>query len=293
MIALPAIVVVGLVLALAGGDGESRESAVPPAASAAKRADRFNSARAWELLRYQVELGPRPAGSDTLRELAGYLRARLPRGRFEGVPGHPGLRNVVGRIRGRKPAIVVAAHYDTKDIPGFVGANDGAGGTAAVLEIARVLRKMDRPRRAPAIRFVLFDGEEATDDDDFYGTGLRGSKAYAKRHGDRIRALVLLDFVAEKGAMRIPREAGSDAGLWRRLRAAARRAGSAEAFPPGTVGQVLDDHTPFARRGIPAIDLIDFTFECWHETCDDMSAVSERSLDLSGEAVVELLRSWR
>jgi glutaminyl-peptide cyclotransferase len=294
VIAAPAVIVVALVLALtAGGDDASSPSPSPAPAGAAKRADRFDSARAWELLRYQVGLGPRPAGSETLRELAGYLRARLPRGRFERVPGHPGLRNVVGRIRGRKPAVVVAAHYDTKDIPGFVGANDGAGGTAAVLEIARVLRKMDRPRGAPAIRFVLFDGEEATDDEDFYGTGLRGSKAYAKRHGDKVRALVLLDFVAEKGAMRIPREAGSHPGLWRRLRAAARRAGSAEAFPPGTAGQILDDHTPFTRRGIPAIDLIDFTFDCWHETCDDESAVSERSLDLSGEAVVELLRSWR
>ena len=75
MIALPAVVVVALVLALAGGGGGSEEPAAP-AASATKRADRFDSARAWELLRYQVELGPRPAGSGTLRDLAGYLRAR-------------------------------------------------------------------------------------------------------------------------------------------------------------------------------------------------------------------------
>jgi acetylornithine deacetylase/succinyl-diaminopimelate desuccinylase-like protein len=298
MIATPAIVVVVLVLALAG-DGDGDEGA-PPAgvrASAAgpadTRVDRFDSGRAWRLLRDQVELGPRPAGSEPLRRLAGILRARLPRGRFEAVPGHPGLRNVVGRLPGRRPAVVVAAHYDTKDLPGFVGANDGAGGTAAVLEIARALRRMNRPRGAPEIRFVLFDGEEATDDRRFYETGVRGSKAYAARHGDDVRALVLLDFVAEKGAMRIPREAGSHPGLWRRLRQAARRVGAGQAFPPGTVGEVTDDHTPFTRRGIPAIDLIDFTFPCWHKPCDDLSAVSERSLDLSGEAVVELLRTWR
>jgi Zn-dependent M28 family amino/carboxypeptidase len=200
---------------------------------------------------------------------------------------------VVGRIPGRKPAIVLAAHYDTKDLPGFVGANDGAGGTAAVLEIARALRKQ-KLRNRPEIRFVLFDGEEATDDTrPFEATALRGSKAYADRHGDEIRALVLLDFVAEKGAMRIPREAGSDAGVWRRLRAAAKRVGTTRAFPPGLVGEVTDDHTPFMRKGIPAIDLIDFTFPCWHQTCDDLSAVSERSLDVTGETVVEMLRSWR
>ena len=104
---------------------------------------------------------------------------------------------------------------------------------------------------------------------------------------------MLLDFVAEKGAMRIPREAGSDAKLWARLRAAAKRAGSASAFPPGVVGEVTDDHTPFMRRGIPAIDLIDFDFPCWHKLCDDLSAVSERSLDTSGEAVTELIRRLR
>jgi glutaminyl-peptide cyclotransferase len=295
MIAVPAVIVVALVLALtAGGSSEPESAATPPATAAVERADRFDSARAWKHVRHKVALGPRPAGSPQLAKLAGYLRKRLPRGHYEAVAGHPGLRNVVGRIPGAKPAVVLAAHYDTKNLPGFVGANDGAGGTAAVLEIARALRKAKRPKGAPEIRFAFFDGEEATDDTrPFEATALRGSKDYAKRHGKEIRALVLLDFVAEKGAMRIPREAGSDAKLWARLRAAAKRAGSAAAFPPGVVGEITDDHTPFTQRGIPAIDLIDFTFDCWHEACDDLSAVSERSLDLSGEAVLEMLRAWR
>ena len=44
---------------------------------------------------------------------------------------------------------------------------------------------------------------------------------------------------------------------------------------------------------MPAIDLIDFTFPCWHKTCDDMSAVSARSLDLAGEAVTQMLLDFR
>ncbi len=40
---------------------------------------------------------------------------------------------------------------------------------------------------------------------------------------------------------------------------------------------------------MPAIDLIDFTFKCWHKKCDDMSAVSARALDLTGETVVQML----
>ena len=34
------------------------------------------------------------------------------------------------------------------------------------------------------------------------------------------------------------------------------------------------------------IDLIDFDFPCFHRTCDDLSAVSEGSLDASGETVL-------
>ena len=141
---------------------------------------------------------------------------------------------------------------------------------------------------------MLFDGEEATNDKaDFLLSGLRGSKAYARRHRGELRALVLLDFVADKD-LRLPREAGSDPALWARLRAAARRVGAQAAFPADdALGEILDDHTPFARDGVPAIDLIDFDFPCWHKRCDDMSAVSARSLDLSGEAVLELLRTWR
>jgi glutaminyl-peptide cyclotransferase len=141
---------------------------------------------------------------------------------------------------------------------------------------------------------VLFDGEESPDDaKDFYTSGLRGSRPYARRHAKEIRALILLDFVAEKGRMRIPRESGSHLGLWTRLRAAARRVGAQAAFPDEVSGAVTDDHTPFQRRGVPAIDLIDFTFRCWHKTCDDMSAVSARSLDLAGETVVQMLLDFR
>jgi glutaminyl-peptide cyclotransferase len=275
------VAAVAATLVLTGCGGSST-----PAAQAGLHVDRFDRDRAFGDLRHQVELGPRPAGSAKAHELARWLRARLPHGRIEKVRG--GYENVVGRLGSRRgKAIVVAAHYDTKLQPGFVGANDGAGGTAAVLEIARALQ---RAKGLPKIHFVLFDGEESPDDNaDFYATGLRGSKPYARRHAKQIRALILLDFVAEKGAMRIPREENSHLGLWSRLRKAAREVGTQTIFPDEVAGGVIDDHTPFQRRGVPAIDLIDFTFPCWHKSCDDMSAVSARSLDLSGETVTQML----
>ena len=268
---------------------DSSDAAAPPPKK--PKVDRFDSRAAFELLREQVELGPRPAGSATSRRLARRLRSLLPNGRFERIPGHPGLRNVAGSVRGRDPSrvVIVAAHYDTKDIPRFVGANDGAGGTAIVVRLARTIK----PRQLrPTVLFMLFDGEESpvgASDAQFFAKGLRGSKAAARRHDDA-EAMILLDFVADKD-LRVPREGNSNPGLWRRLRRAASAVGAARSFPDETAGPVVDDHVPFAQRGVPAIDLIDFGFPCFHRTCDDMSAVSERSVDMTGETVLRLLAS--
>ncbi len=251
--------------------------------------DRVDEQAAWSRLVRQVQLGPRPAGSPASKKLAGQLRKELPRGSFQTVPG--GLRNVVGFVPGRDPSrtVVVGAHYDTKDLPGFVGANDGAGGTALVVELARTVE----PRELrPSVVFILFDGEESPTDaaGSFLETGLRGSKVAAARYKNA-EAMILLDFVADRD-LSLPREGFSNRALWQRLRASARRVGTAAAFPSQTQPAVLDDHYPFLQRGVPSIDVIDFDYACWHRKCDNLSRVSKRSLDAVGETVYELLRSF-
>ena len=269
-----------------GGD-DSGGTPAPQQASGSAPADRFDSAAALRWVRRQVDLGPRPAGSAASRKLAKQLRNALPSGRYQSVPG--GLRNVIGTVPGRDPkrTVVVGAHYDTKDIPGFVGAVDAGSGTAVATQLARTIK----PRTvAPTIVFVLFDGEEAParrPDSEFERYGLRGSRVAARTYRNA-ESMILLDFVGEKD-LSIPREANSDRALWRKLRAAAAAAGVADRFPARTAPAVSDDHIPFIRRGIPSIDLIDFEFDCWHRTCDDMSQISESSLDATGESMVRLL----
>ena len=255
--------------------------------AAATKTNHFDGPAAFKLLKLQLSYGERPAGSTQSRKLAGKLKTMLPQGRFQNVPG--GLRNVVGTVPGKQPErfVVVGAHYDSKDMPGFLAANDGAGGTAAVVQLARQLK----PRTiGPTVKFVLFDGEETprgVPDEQFLQRGIRGSKVAARKFKSA-ESMILLDFVADKN-LSLPREGSSDIELWAKLRSAARRAGVGSYFPNASDVTIEDDHTPFLRRGVPSIDLIDWDFPCYHKTCDNLSAVSEQSLDASGEAVAGLL----
>jgi glutaminyl-peptide cyclotransferase len=245
------------------------------------------------LVEGQVEVGQRPAGSPQLRELAEELRPQLPGGEFEAVPARGpqrGLRNVVGVIPGRPPAILIGAHYDTEWHPeGFVGANDGAAGTAGVIELARIL-----PPELPAdhreIRFVLFDGEEeppGCPPKDFQFCALRGSRAYAAAHAGEIGEMILLDYIAHRGA-RIRREGNSDAALWERLRQAADQMGSEQVFPAGEQTPVLDDHIPFVQQAVPSIDLIDFSYRYADTVEDTADKLDPAVFDAVGETVALL-----
>jgi glutaminyl-peptide cyclotransferase len=280
--------------AVGGGCGDEE-----PASSRGEGASaaRFDAERAWRLVELQVAVGQRPAGSPQLRALAVRLRRLLPNGRFEPVPGEPGLRNVVGTLRGRRPGIVLGAHYDTLVKPkGFVGANNGAAGTAVVIEAARALGRLPRPDGAREVRFVLFDGEEPEaglpeETADFYHEGLRGSRAYVAAHPGRTAAMVLLDYVGNRG-LRLPREGTSTRSLWTLTRGAARRVGAERLFPNEAGRPIIDDHTPFLRAGVPAVDLIDWTYP-GHELSDGLDKISRRSLDGVGETVVELVAELR
>ena len=269
-------------------DPPPKEQPVPKAT-----VDRFDGPAAMALARHQVDLGPRPAGSARSRALAQELRGMLPAGELQ--PIGRGMRNVVGTIPGRQPALVIGAHYDTeRTSPGFVGANDGAAGTAAVIGVADALRRADLPADHREVRFVLFDGEEEQrPTKDFYRDALAGSKAYVARTGGRAGTaqMLLLDYVANRG-LRLPRERSSNVAMWDRVRAAASAVGVGEVFPDTTQAEIVDDHTPFLRAGIPAIDLIDWDYP-GHSLRDGMDLLSKPAMDAVGETVVQLARTLR
>lgn len=262
--------------------------------------NRFDGGAAYRLTAKQVGYGQRPAGSPQLAKLAEVLRPLLPAGHFERLPGSTAakpLRNIVGTIAGKKPAIVIGAHYDTLVKPeGFVGANNGASGSALVIGIANAMRKLKRPADAPELKFVLFDGEEPDaglpeEQSDFYHSGLRGSRAYTARHRGQTRSMLLLDYVGNKD-LTLPMEASSDRSLWTQVRRAATQVGVGSIFPDRVDVSIQDDHTPFQVQGVPAVDFIDWSYP-GHTLQDGMALISRRALDAVGETVVQHLRNVR
>jgi glutaminyl-peptide cyclotransferase len=271
-----------LTLAGCGGSGNSDQS------------NRFDGDRAMALVQRQVAVGQRPAGSPQLRRLADELRPMLPNGTFEPFASsgpQQGLRNIVGVLPGRPPAILIGAHYDSEYHPkGFVGANDSAAGTAALIELARRLPS-ELPENHREIRFVLFDGEEdppGCSDKDFEFCALRGSRAYVAAHPGQIGDMILLDYIANRGA-RIPRETNSSVSLWEELRKAAGEVGAEDTFPDGTQTPVLDDDIPFLEQGIPSIDLIDFSYPYADTVEDTPDKLDQAVLDKVGETVSQLV----
>jgi glutaminyl-peptide cyclotransferase len=104
---------------------------------------------------------------------------------------------------------------------------------------------------------------------------------------------VLFDLVGDC-ELEIPLETYSDRGLYELFAEAA----DDQPLDPfgGKTGPVLDDHIPFREAGVPAVDLIDFTYgpgptpgEYWHTPEDTLDKVCPESLDAVGEAALEAI----
>ena len=238
------------------------------------------------------ESAPVPLASPRPRRGAADRAAAARRGCRASASSAVGER--LGTIPGAGRArSCVGAHHDTKGgIPGFVGANDGASGVAVLLELARAL-----PRRFPAraSQLAFFDAEEARGDRDFEVDGTRGSRQYvgyahagggrARRRSSGSARWTCFDMVGDC-ELRIPREPGSDPALY--AFAAPRRTGRAFGGEPPAID---DDHMPFVEAGVPAVDLIDFSYgpgrtpgAWWHTPEDTLDKVCAESLDAVGEA---------
>lgn len=259
-----------------------------------------------QVLRHTREIvrhGPHPPGSEAQRRAGEYIAGQLealglqvdtqsfrpvtPRGRLR-------MTNIRGILPGRdERVLILASHYDSKFYEEFefVGANDGASTSGLVLELARVLVR-ENPTDL-TFWFVFFDGEEAletwTSADSLYG-----SREFVKREKNRgnlrkIGAMILLDLVGGKD-LRIFPEGYSTPWLTRIIWDQASRLDHDRIFrPSGRASPIEDDHLPFLRAGVPAVNLIDMSYAHWHKPSDTLDKLSGPNLEVVGAVVLASL----
>lgn len=268
----------------------------------------FSGQRAYEHVAKLVGYGPRPSGSEALGRAASYITTQLQdygltadEQVFVGQTpyGTKQFRNVIGKTRiqqgGPNRVIIIASHYDTKLFTNvtFVGANDGGSSTGTLLEIARVAADQ------PNLWFVFFDGEEAmvqySDTDGLWGSKFFVDNLKNKDQAKDIKAMILLDMVGDKN-LKVT-VAGT---IGQEVFDAARAAGFRDYFTYGA-NTILDDHVPFERAGIPAVDLIDAELiksdyrnppgprEYWHTDRDTLDKIGPHSLEVVGQTTLRLI----
>ena len=270
------------------------------ATAASAQAPAFDSTKAWEHVRQQLAIGPRPSGSPGNVKTRQYITAQLTalgiktaEQPFEGKTpiGPIKMANIIGTIPGKSAdRIILASHFDTKLFREvrFVGASDGASSTGALIELARVLKmRKDLPF---TIELLFLDGEEAVIE--WAGTdNTYGSRHYveaARQSGTlkSIRALILLDMIGDRD-LTIRRESNSTRWLTDIVWATARKLGHHQFMDEETT--VEDDHLPFVRAGVPSLDIIDLDYPQWHTPQDTIDAISARSIQIVGDVVVAAL----
>ena len=265
---------------------------------------KFDGARAYEDIRQLVAIGPRPAGSSGIQLTRDYIKkeliaagltpqeqpfdAKTPIGTIHMINVRATLPGT-GSGRGR---LVIGGHYDTKlspDFP-FVGASDGGSSTAFLLELARALKGRRNPM---PIELLFLDGEEATlwDWDTQTTDHTYGSQYYvdtAKQAGTLkdIRAFILVDMIGDRD-LQIKRETYSTAWLTDVIWAAAARLKRREFVAESSA--IEDDHVPFLKAGVEAVDLIDLDYPAWHTREDTLDKVSAGSLEAVGQVLLAAL----
>ena len=274
--------------------------AAPPAPRDAATAPSFDADAAWREVVRLVELGPRPAGSAALARARRYIVDELTRaglqvrlGSFEArTPDGPiTMVNVIAILPGRRSdVIMLGGHYDTKLFTDFrfVGANDGGSSAGLLLELAR---RLAGRRREFTYWVVFFDGEEARRDwsatDGIYGS--RQLAAELRRSGEirRLRSVIVVDMIGDAN-LDIRRESYSTPWLTDLVWASARRLGYGAYFRSDAVA-VEDDHVPFLRARVPAVDVIDIEYPPWHTAGDTLEQISPKSLGIVGEVILDTL----
>jgi len=271
-----------------------------------RKASNVDGNLAYSHVERLVGFGPRPPGSPAIAKSQAYITEVLKRLNLQvehqdflaNTPNGPvSMKNIVGKTRqSGKPVVILGSHYDTRVMTNaaFVGANDGGSSTGLLLELARVLSQR---RNDFSFWFVFFDGEEAqrewSETDSLYGSRYFVEKLKTDGQTRAIKALVLMDLVGDRD-LKLENDASSTPWLMELVRRSAVELGYSQHLAATQKGMV-DDHVPFIRAGIAAVDLIDYDYgfnnSLWHTPNDTLDKISPHSLKIVGDIVVRAIEN--
>ncbi len=282
--------------------------ALPSCGLAAPSASPFDGDRAYRLLEEIVAIGPRVAGTKEAEQTRAIIRRELEAAGVA-VEEHSfqvatplGVRdmvNVVGVVAGTQPGVIILGnHYDTKYFADFefVGANDGGSTTAWMIEMAHTLGPT---REGHTVWLCWFDGEEAfvqwTKEDSLYGSRAMVKRLRQEGRLADVRAMINVDMIGDC-QLTISKDRDAPEWMTNLVWRTARELGYRNEFEPLLYG-IEDDHYPFRRAGVPAMDLIDFRYGGgrashemnWHTPRDTVDRVCASSLKIVGDVVYTVL----
>ena len=273
-------------------------SQTPMAASSQAVVPAFDGDRAYKDLEYQMSLGPRVPDSPAHAQVIDWIRQSLQDSGWQVEVqestrmGHP-VRNIIAKRGTTGKWTIIGAHYDSrmqadqdpdpnKRSTPVPAANDGASGVAVLLEMARVLPK-DLNQQ---IWLAFFDAE---DQGDLPGWDwLLGSRVLAESLTASPNAVIVIDMIGD-AYLNIYKEKNSNVQLSNEIWSMAAELGYAQQFIPTVKWDMLDDHTPFLEKNIPAVDIIDFDYPYWHTTADTADKTSPQSLKVVGDTLLHWL----
>lgn len=263
----------------------------------------FDGDKAFLHVEKLVSYGPRFPQSEEIKKARNYISSYLKElsihvthDTFTAITpkGPIDMENIIGVIPGdSKEVIIIGSHYDTKLYNNrlFLGANDGGSSTGTLLELGRVIKECNI-KYPLTIWLVFFDGEEAikswSEKDSCYGSRRMIESLQKKGQLKNIKAMVLLDMIGDKD-LNIKKEINSTYWLTDIIWEVARKQGYKEIFL-SSLTIVEDDHIPFIKAGIPAVNIIDFEYgnnNCyWHTPQDTLDKLSPQSLKIVGDVIL-------
>ncbi len=265
------------------------------------RAVMFSGERAFQDVQRQVDFGPRTPGSDAHAKTVDWIMSELRAAGWTTEvqeAAHNGLpvRNILARRGGNGPIVLLGAHYDTrlqssqeirpdlraKPVP---GANDGASGVAVLLELARTLPDTLNDQ----VWLVFFDAEDQGDLPGWESWSV-GADLFVQSMVEKPSVAVIIDMIGDTD-LNLYFERNSDMDTMHVIWAIAAQSGYGDQFIPEARHSILDDHIPFIKAGIPAVDIIDFDYPYWHTQQDTLDKVSPDSLEVVGLTLTHWLIS--